>query len=259
MIPTSSPPRNANTLNSLASSPTFGLLPSRLDRLVVSEALDHLGPGATRRAGRRPGVDPRSSGSSELILGLIKGLPVPLHGVPVDGQGLPGLMLGVEGVQGRVQGVLTLPAALLLGLGDPRLQGLLRIGDHVLQGVSSPQLLGPDRAPQYADLLPREPDNASRFNAHEHGTAVEEDLIEATDQHQGLALGVQPCSDGPWIEPGPPGTEPPVVRGRPPSLPAQSRRGQEGRPQALLTARVVSTREMRTMSQRTGGGQCPTF
>ena len=140
-------------------------------------------------------MDPRSSGSSELILGLIKGLPVPLHGVPVDGQGLPGLMLGVEGVQGRVQGVLTLPAALLLGLGDPRLQGLLRIGDHVLQGVSSPQLLGPDRAPQYADLLPREPDNASRFNAHQHGTAVEEDLIEATDQHQGLALGVQPCED----------------------------------------------------------------
>ncbi len=99
-----------------------GMLPSRLDRLVASEALDHLDPGATRLAGGRPGVDPRSSGSSELILGLIKGLPVPLHGVPVDGQGLPGLMLGVEDVQGRSQGSLALLTPLLLGLGDPRLQ-----------------------------------------------------------------------------------------------------------------------------------------
>ena len=196
---------------------TFGLLPSRLDRLVVSEALDHLGPGATRRAGRRPGVDPRSSGSSELILGLIKGLPVPLHGVPVDGQGLPGLMLGVEGVQGRVQGVLTLPAALLLGLGDPRLQGLLRIGDHVLQGVSSPQLLGPDRAPQYADLLPQETDNASGSTptstarpwkkissrqptnprALHWASSRVRTLPAATPRRPGP-------SDGPWIEPGPP-------------------------------------------------------
>ena len=86
-----------------------GMLPSRLDRLVASEALDHLDPRGTKRlSGGRPGVDPRSSGSSELILGLIKGLPVPLHGVPVDGQGLPGLMLGVEDVQGRSQGDLAL-------------------------------------------------------------------------------------------------------------------------------------------------------
>ena len=90
-------------------------------------------------------LDPRSSGSSQLILGLIKGLPVPLHGVPVDGQGLPGLMLGVEGVQGRSQGSLALLTSLLLSLGDPILQGLARIGDHVLQGVPSLQLLGPGR------------------------------------------------------------------------------------------------------------------
>src|SRR5271157_603743 len=96
-----------------------GLLPSRLDRLVASEALDHLGPGATRLAGGRPGVDPRSSGSSELILGLLKSLPVPLHGVPVDAQGLLGLVLGVEDVQGRSQGSSALLTPLLLSLGDP--------------------------------------------------------------------------------------------------------------------------------------------
>src|SRR5271157_5577950 len=172
-----------------------GLLPSRLDRLVASEALDHLGPGATRLAGRRTGGDPRSSGSSELILGLLKSLPVPLHLVPVDGQGLSGLFLSVEDVQGRSQGSLALLTSLLLSLGDPILQGLPRIGDHVLQGVPSPQLLGPDRAPEYADLLSYEPDHARRFDAHQHGAAVEEDLIEATDQHQGLALGVQPCEN----------------------------------------------------------------
>ena len=84
---------------------------------------------------------------------------------------------------------------LLLGLGDPRLQGPARIGDHVLQGVPSPQLLGPDRAPQFADLLPQEPDHARRFDAHQHGAAVEEDLIEATDQHQSLAKGIQSFED----------------------------------------------------------------
>ena len=80
----------------------------------------------------------------ELILGLLKSLPVPLHLVPVDGQGLLGLMLGVEDVQGRSQGSLALLTSLLLSLGDPILQGLPRIGDHVLQGVPSLQLLGPD-------------------------------------------------------------------------------------------------------------------
>ena len=82
----------------------LGMLPSRLDRLVVIEALDHLGPGATGFAGLNRARNPPASGSLELILGLLKSLPVPLHLVPVDGQGLLGLMLGVEDVRVEARG-----------------------------------------------------------------------------------------------------------------------------------------------------------
>jgi hypothetical protein len=78
---------------------------------------------------------------------------------------------------------LTVLTPFLLGLGDPRLQGFSGIGDHVLQAVPIPQLLGPDRAPEFADFLAQEPDHARRLNAHQHGAAVEENLIEATHQY----------------------------------------------------------------------------
>ena len=57
--------------------------------------------------------------------------------------------------------------------------------------------------------------------------------------------------------PGPTGTEPPSVRGKSSSVPAEPPRGQEGRPRACLPL-DASTRGVRTMFQRTGGGRCPT-
>ena len=82
-----------------------------------------------------------------------------------------------------------------LNAADPGLQGPARIGDHILQGIPSPQLLGPSRARQGGGFLAQEPDHAVRLDAHQDGAAVEEDLIEASHQDQGLALGIEPFED----------------------------------------------------------------
>ena len=104
-------------------------------------------------------------------------------------------MLGVEDVSARCQGRLIVLNPLGLNAADAGLQGPARIGDHILQGIPSLQRLGPSRARQGGGFLAQEPDHAVRLDAHQDGAAVEEDLIEASHQDQGLALGIEPFED----------------------------------------------------------------
>ena len=104
-------------------------------------------------------------------------------------------MLGVEDVQGRSQGLQALAAPSLLFPGDPRLQGHAGVGDDVPQVVPGLQPPGPGRARQATDLLAQEPGHARRLDAHQHGAAVEEDLVEAADQDQGPASRIEPGQD----------------------------------------------------------------
>ena len=57
----------------------------------------------------------------------------------------------------------------------------------------------------------QEPDHARRLNAHQHRATVEEDLIEAADQHQRLTLRIEVLQDPPRRDPG--GFDPAVQRG----------------------------------------------
>ena len=95
----------------------------------------------------------------------------------------------------EARGSPALAAPSLLVPGDPRLQGHAGVGDDVPQGVPGLQPLGPGRARQAADLLAQEPGHARRLDAHQHGAAVEEDLVEAADQDQGPAARIEPGQD----------------------------------------------------------------
>ena len=132
---------------------------------------------------------------ADLGFGLVEGRAVPLHVVPVDGQSFAGFVLGVEDIQARGQGLLVGLTPLILDAANPGLQGPARIGHHILQSIPSLQGLGPCRASQGAGFLAQEPSHARRLDAHQHGTTVEEDLIQASRHDQGLTLGIEPLED----------------------------------------------------------------
>ena len=100
------------------------MLPARFDRLVPLEAASTaFGPGALALARHAPGIHALAAGPcSTRRLGRL-GLPDPLHPVPVDGQGLAGLVRRVEHVQARSPGAAGPRGAVApVAPGDPRLQ-----------------------------------------------------------------------------------------------------------------------------------------
>ena len=115
--------------------------------------------------------------------------PRALHLVPALAQGPLGLLGRVEHVQAVLQRGLPLLASLLLHQRRSRPAGpSRRRRETYCSAVQSLQGLAPGRARAIVGLVPEEPGHAGRLDAHQHGTAMEEDLIEAADQDQRPAL-----------------------------------------------------------------------
>ena len=100
---------------------------------------------------------------------------------------------------------------LLLHGGDPRLQARPRVRRDELQRGPVAQRLRPGRPRAVVGLLPEEPGHAGRLDAHQHGAAVEEDLIEAADQDQRPAPRIEGLQDASRRQPC--GLDPAVHRG----------------------------------------------
>jgi hypothetical protein len=101
----------------------------------------------------------------------------------------------VEDVQAVLRHRLAATAAVLLYQGDAALQSLARVRHDVLQRRPGSQRLVPGRPGAIVPAPAQEPGHARRLDAHQDGPAVEEDLIQAADQDQGVAAAIQGLQD----------------------------------------------------------------
>ena len=179
------------------------MLPGRLDRLVVLEARDRPSAQARlARARRGPGVDALPLASSRRRASASSRPPSP---APPGSSRWP-RPAGPRAWCGRRPG--SKPGAAWpsrrrrsWARAIPACRGTPGVGDDVPQGVPGLQRLGPGRAREAADLLAQEPGHARRLDAHQHGAAVEEDLVEAADQDQGPAARIERARTRPAATP----------------------------------------------------------
>ena len=130
---------------------------------------------------------------------------------PTLAQHPPRLLGRVEHIQAVLQRRLPVLLPLLLHGGDPRLQARPRVRRDERQRSPVAQRLRPGRPRAVVGLLAEEPGHAGGLDAHQHGAAVEEDLIEAADQDQRPAPRIEGLQDASRRQPR--GFDPAVQRG----------------------------------------------
>ena len=185
-------------------------LPTRFGSFVLLERRRRLLPGAgtatAAPAHRGPVAAPARPGDRPLR-------PAP-RAVPRgsrSGADAPRLLGGVEHIEAVLQRRFPVLLPLLLHRSDPGLQARSRIRQDVRERRKVLQRPRPSRPRAIVGLLAQEPDHARRLNAHQHRATVEEDLIEAADQHQRLTSRIEVLQDPPRRDPG--GFDPAVQRG----------------------------------------------
>src|SRR5262249_21251511 len=123
--------------------------------------------------------------------GDLRLLPGSFHAIPDQVQDASRLIGRVEDIQAALQRRLTVLLSLSSHRGDPGSQTLARVRRDEGQPVPVAQRPGPGRPRAVVGLVPEEPGHARGLDADQDGTAVEEDLIEATDQDQRPAPRVE--------------------------------------------------------------------
>jgi hypothetical protein len=129
-------------------------------------------------------------------------LPQPLHPMPLSAEDPLGLLGRMEHVQPVLRHRLTRDAAVLLQWRDPALQARARIRHDVLQRRPGAQRLPPRRPVPVGRATAEEPHQAGRLDTDQDGAAMEEDLIQASDQDQGVAPSVEDLQDATGATPG---------------------------------------------------------